>query len=153
MIITFFGHSSYSSSAKDENRLLNLLEEVVHGDSVDFYLGGYGGFDDFALKCATMYKRNHQNAQLVFITPYLGKWLNERKDILQRKYDQILYPELENVPKKFAILKRNEWMVNKADYIFSYIKRHYGGAYSTLLYAQKHKKPYINLYQGHYELY
>lgn len=153
MIITFCGHSNYLKSIEDEKRLLNLLEMVVQGNQVDFYLGGYGGFDSFALKCAKKYKQCHKNANLVFITPYLGKWLNNRKDVLEKNYDEIVYPEIENIPQKFAIIKRNEWMIDQADYIFVYVRTHYGGAYKSLLYAHKHKKPYVNLYQGEYELY
>ncbi len=153
MIITFCGHSNYSSSLEDEERLLKLLKIVACGEQVDFYLGGYGGFDRFALKCATKYKQLYKNTKLVFITPYLDKWLNERKDILIKTYDEIIYPEIEHVPQKFAIIKRNEWMIKQADYIFVYVSTHYGGAYRALLYAHKHKKPYTNLYQGDYELY
>ena len=153
MIITFCGHSNYSSSLEDEERLLKLLKIVACGEQVDFYLGGYGGFDRFALKCATKYKQLYKNTKLVFITPYLDKWLNERKDILIKTYDEIIYPEIEHVPQKFAIIKRNEWMIKQADYIFVYVNTHYGGAYRALLYAHKHKKPYTNLYQGDYELY
>ena len=71
----------------------------------------------------------------------------------EKEYDEILYPEIESVPLKFAISKRNEWMVNNADYVIGYVQTHYGGAYNTLLYAHKHKKPYTNLYKGNYELY
>ena len=153
MIITFCGHSNYSSSLEDEERLLKLLEIVYCGDQVDFYLGEYGSFDRFALKCATKYKQYHKGTKLVFITPYLDKRLNGRKDIFEKNYDEIVYPEIEHVPQKFAIIKRNEWMIDQADYLFAYVRTHYGGAYRTLLYAHKHKKPYTNLYQGEYELY
>lgn len=153
MIIAFCGHSNYLSSLEDEERVLELLEIVADGNQVDFYLGGYGNFDGFALRCATRYKQCHKNAKLVFVTPYLGKWLNERKDTLRKDYDEIVYPKIESVPQKYAIIKRNEWIVEQADYLFAYVGRHYGGAYRTLLYAHKRKKPYINLYQGKYELY
>ena len=153
MIIAFCGHSNYLSNLEDEERVLKLFERVACGNQVDFYLGGYGGFDAFALKCATRYKQCHKNAKLIFITPYLGKWLNERKDILEKNYDGIIYPKLEHVPQKFAIIKRNEWIVEQSDFLFAYVKTHYGGAYRTLLYAHKHKKPYTNLYQGKYDLY
>ena len=153
MIITFCGHSSYTDELDDEKRLLCGLEQVIHGENVSFYLGGYGGFDAFAYRCAKKYQQKYANAELVFIAPYLGNWLEERKEFLQKQYDSIVYPDIENVPPKFAILKRNEWMVNKADYLFAYVRTHYGGAYKTLLYAHKHKKPYTNLYQGNYELY
>ena len=153
MIITLCGHSNDLSSLEDEEQLLNLLETVACGNQVDFYIGGYGSFDSFALKCARRYKEYHEKAKLVFITPYLGKWLNERSDIFQKYYDEIVYPEIEHVPPKFAIIKRNEWMVDQADYIIGYVRTHCGGAYRMLLYAHKHKKPYINLYQGDYEFY
>ncbi len=153
MIITFCGHSNYSSSLEDEEQLLKLFEMVACGKQVDFYLGGYGGFDSFALKCAKKYKQCHKGTKLIFITPYLDKWLNNRKDILGKNYDEIVYPAIELVPQKFAIIKRNEWMIDKADYLFAYVRTRYGGAYRTLLYAHKHKKPYTNLYQGEYRLY
>ena len=152
MIITFCGHSNYTSSLKDEEQLLKLFEMVACGKQVDFYLGGYGGFDSFALKCAKIYKQRYKDTKLVFITPYLDKWLNNRKDILRNNYDEIVYPSIELVPQKFAIIKRNEWMIDNADYLFAYVKTRYGGAYRTLIYAHKHKKSYTNLYQGEYKL-
>ena len=153
MIITFCGHSNYSSNLGDEEKLFGLLEEVAKGNQVDFYLGGYGSFDIFAHRCAKKYKGKHPNSKLIFITPYLDKWLKKREENIGAEYDAIVYPELESVPKKFAILRRNEWMVERSDYVIGYVKTHYGGAYKTLLYAHKHKKPYVNLYQGEYELY
>lgn len=153
MIITFCGHSNYSSNLGDEERLFGLLEEVAKGNQVDFYLGGYGSFDIFAHRCAKKYKEKYPNSKLIFITPYLDKWLKKREENIRVEYDAIVYPELESVPKKFAILRRNEWMVERSDYVIGYVRTHYGGAYKTLLYAHKHKKPYVNLYQGEYELY
>lgn len=153
MIITFCGHSNYISTLEDETRLLNLLEILTIEKPVDFYLGGHGNFDNFAFRCAKKYKDHHPNTNLVFITPYLDKCLHERKSILEKEYNQIIYPEIEHIPQKFAIMARNKWMIDQADYIFAYVRKHYGGAYKTLLYAHKHQKPYTNLYQGDYELY
>ena len=153
MIITFCGHSNFKANKNDEIILLNLLEEISKGKPIDFYLGGYGNFDLFVKNCVKKFKANHPNVNVIFVTPYLNKWLDNRKDYLKREYDKIVYPEIESVPLKFAILKRNEWMVNQADYLICYVSTHYGGAYNTLLYAHKHNKPYINLYKGDYELY
>jgi len=153
MVITFCGHADYLSNLEDEKTLLNLLEEVINGEPVDFYLGGYGGFDAFALNCAKRYKERHNNSKLIFITPYLDKRLEGRKNILFNIYDDIIYPELEYIPRKLAIIKRNEWMITKADYVFCYVRTHYGGAYKAMLYADKLKKKYINIYKGDYSLY
>lgn len=152
MIITFCGHSDYTSKLQDEKDLFNLIEKVSQGNKVDFYLGGYGNFDKFALKCAKKYKEKYQNTKIIFITPYVDNWLNSRKDIIYKNYDEIIYPEIENVPKKFAILKRNEWMIKKADYLFAYVNLHFGGAYKTLFYAHTNKKPYTNLYKGNFNI-
>ena len=118
MIITFCGHSNYSSSLEDEKLLLKLIETVACGKQVNFYIGGYGSFDSFALKCVRKYKQYHKDSKLVFVTPYIDNWLNVRREVFEKNYDEIIYPEIENVPKKFAIIKRNEWMIDKADYVF-----------------------------------
>lgn len=153
MIVTFCGHRDYIGDLNDEQLLLELFEKTIKGEAVQFYIGGYGNFDKFALKCAKLYKNTHPNATIVFITPYLNKWLNDRKSTIEACYDTTIYPPIENTPQNLAVLKRNEWMVGQADYVFAYVKAHYGGAYKTLLYAHKHNKPYTNLYQGDYKLY
>ena len=153
MVVTFFGHSDYVGNLEDEEYLFNLIKEVGKYRDIDFYLGGYGGFDNFAFRCAKKYKEEKPDSKLIFVTPYLGKWLNDRKEVLELNYDSILYPELECVPKKLAILKRNEWMIDHADYVFYYVGRHYGGAYKALQYAYRRKKSYKNIFKGEYELY
>ena len=60
-------------------------------------------------------------------------------------YDVSIYPPLENVPLRYAISRRNEWMVNEADLVIAYIKNTYGGAYKSFLYAKKKGKTVINL--------
>lgn len=153
MIVTFCGHRDYIGNFADEQLLLELFEKTINGAGVQFYIGGYGNFDKFALKCAHLYKNIHSNATIVFVTPYLDKWLNDRKSIIEYNYDTTIYPPIENAPQNLAVLKRNEWMISQSDYVFAYVKAHYGGAYKALLYAHKQNKPYTNLYKGNYQLY
>ena len=152
MIISFCGHSAFRENNEIQKDLLNLLEKEINGKEVVFYLGGYGNFDGFARKCCTLYKEKHSNAKLIFITPYLGKWLDERKDYLTSQYDEIIYPDIENTPPKFAISKRNEWIVEKSDLIIAYVELHFGGAYNSLIHAKRKNKRFINLVKD-YELY
>ena len=153
MIITFFGHSSYEYNANEEEKLLHMIENVSHNNRVDFYLGGYGKFDTLAEKCAKKYKEKHIESKVIFITPYLNRWLDDRKEYIEKNYDGIIFPELESVPPKYAILKRNEWMIKRADYVFFYVKTHYGGAYKAMLFAARNNTQYTNLYSGNYILY
>jgi len=59
--------------------------------------------------------------------------------------DTSIYPPIENVPPKFAISKRNEWMMISADLIIAYVNRSYGGAYKSLQVAKRRKKKIINI--------
>ena len=60
-------------------------------------------------------------------------------------YDEIAYPPLENIPPRLAIIKRNEWMIDKADIIIAYVEYSYGGAYKAFEYAGKKQKRIFNL--------
>lgn len=153
MIISFFGHSMALPYEKYEDKVMKLLEDVSKGQHVDFYLGGYGNFDAFGLQCARQFKKKHPDTKILLICPYIGKWLDNQKDYIKTYYDGTIYPEIEHVPLKFAIVKRNEWMVRQADYIIAYVFKHHGGAYKALLCAHKHNTPYTNLYEGNYEIY
>lgn len=151
MIITFCGHSTYTYNAEDEEKVLNIIENQSKEEKVVFYLGGYGNFDIFAKNCAKKYKEKHRDAKLVFVTPYINAWLDERREYYQEEYDEILYPELENVPLRFAIAKRNEWMARNSDIVIAYVQTHFGGAYAFLRYAIKYKKKIFNIYSGNYD--
>ena len=63
----------------------------------------------------------------------------------EKQYDAILYPEIEDKPPKFAISKRNEWMMERANLIIAYVNRSYGGAYQSLQLAKRKKKRIINI--------
>ena len=89
-------------------------------------------------------KANFPEIELIFITPYLD--INYSKlEFAKYHYDDVIFPPLESVPRKFAILKRNEWMVNEADLVIAYVMYSWGGAAKTLEYAKRKKKTIINL--------
>jgi fructokinase len=69
MIITFFGHSEISSQEEVKRAVeKQILSSIKDAESVTFYLGGYGGFDGFALACVKKYKEENPSAKLVFVT-------------------------------------------------------------------------------------
>ena len=148
MIVTFCGHADFLKTEKHEQTMLNLLETVVGDRPAEMYLGGYGGFDDFAYDCCRKYKQTHPGISLVFVTPYLTEAY--QKDHLknqENRFDYILYPEIENKPKKFAIVYRNKYMVEKADVVIAYVMHDFGGAYATYTYAKRKGKAIFNLAQ------
>lgn len=147
MIISMFGHATFLPNEDDEKRVISIIEKISNQSKVIFYLGGYGSFDSFALNCAQKYKNIYPQSKIYFITPYLGKWIDNRRKLYQGLYDEVIYPNLENVPPKFAIVKRNQWMIKNSDYVICYVSVGFGGAYQSMLYAQKQNKPYLNLFK------
>ena len=145
MIITFCGHSNYSfeDSIKENLREL-LLQEIRKNSTCKFYLGGYGNFDSLCLSILKELKADFPDIELLFITPYLNDNYS-KLETAKLYYDGIIYPPLENVPRQFCISKRNEWMVNEADFLIAFVKYSWGGAAKTLEYAKRKKVSLCNL--------
>ena len=131
MIITFCGHSDFSLPENIQETILEEIEKIAQGQDMTFYLGYYGHFDFAAKNACVEYKKKHPGNVLVFVTPYLIKTYLKDCDQKIYKYDEILYPDLENVFPKYAILERNKYMVREADYVIAYIRHSFGGAYKT----------------------
>ena len=145
MVITFCGHSNCVFSDEENEKLKQLLiKEIRKNPTCKFYLGGYGDFDSLCLRTLRELKKEFQSIELIFITPYLDKNYS-KLELAKYYYDDVIFPPIENVPRKFAILKRNEWMVDSADLVIAYVEYSWGGAAKTLEYAKRKKKQIINL--------
>ncbi len=146
MIFTFFGHSDFQKTEEIEKKFLEILQQKVGNKPCEMYLGGYGNFDSFAYECCLKYKDTHPNISLVFITPYLSTdYQKSQLESQKSRYDAIIYPEIENIPPKFAITHRNRFMVDAASCIIACIEREWGGAYTAYNYAKRKSKEIINL--------
>ena len=66
----------------------------------------------------------------VLVLPYLNKNFDAAA------YDSTTYPPLENVPPRYAIVKRNQWMVCESDVVISGVTHSWGGAAKTLGFAK-----------------
>ena len=144
MIIAFCGHGDYQRNAEDEQKILEILEREVGDNQCEFFLGEYGNFDYFAHACAQKYRKKHPSARLTFVTPYMDeKYIRSHTEYM--KDVDVVYPPIENVPKKFAIPRRNEWMVEEADVVIACVSHSFGGAYDTYKHAKKKGKKIYNI--------
>lgn len=149
MIISFAGHSSITEKEKVKEivkiQIKNNIDDI---EPVMCYLGGYGDFDDLCAVACRELKSEYKNIEIVYVTPYFN--LSEQKKIKEMQdfglFDSSLYPPIENVPLRFAISKRNEWMMKSADFVIVYVKRNYGGAYNSFRIANRKKKKIINIF-------
>ena len=142
MTVTFCGHSDFVPSTAMEARLLSVLASQIGDSPAELLLGGYGNFDRFALRCGKIFQQTHPQVSLIYVTPYM---VTERQTSVGAEYDGIVYPPLENVPPRYAILHRNRYMVERADLVIACITRSRGGAYQTYLHARRKGKAMINL--------
>ena len=144
MVISFFGASFFTRDEACYNAVMSILEEKAGESNVEFYLGGKGGFDSFALECCLDYKAKHKNARVYYISPYMSILSLESSGL--HAYDDIIIPEpiLTSLPK-FGYLKRNKWMVEQSDFIIFYVPSHATRSAKALEIAERKKKEFINL--------
>lgn len=139
---TFFGHRIINKDIKDllTRQIDNLIAE--HGVNV-FYVGNNGQFDH--LVAAVLRELKSRNPQISYsiVLAYLPE---REKEYNQLSYTETIYPEgLEYTPPRFAISKRNQWMVQQSDYVIAYVEHSIGGAAQFTEYARKKHKTVINL--------
>ena len=137
MKITFCGHKDIHDRAAVERWLYDVCRYLIQQGAEEFYLGGYGGFDHLSAAVLRELKKTHLQIRLILVLPYLNS------SMPTEGYDETVYPPLESVPKRFAISRRNEWMVQECDTIVAYVTHGWGGAAKTLEYAQRKKKQVV----------
>ena len=148
MKITFAGHSVISSGKRIKESVKEQIRKIVaEEDFVTFYIGGYGEFDKICACACRELKEERDGIEVVYVAPYIS--LSEQEKIKEMQNsglcDTSIYPPIENTPPKFAIIKRNEWMMLNADIVIAYVEREYGGAYRSLQIAKRKKKKIINI--------
>lgn len=111
-----------------------MVTALIEEGNEQFYLGGYGEFDQMAAREVQRQKQRHPQVRSILVTPYLSR------KIPAGLYDETVYPPLETVPPKLAILRRNQWMVEHAEIVVAYVLYDWGGAAAALQYAEKKKK-------------
>ena len=121
--------------AKLEKEIINLIE--THNVTT-FYNGGKGDFDWLCAHTVANLKKDYPFISSHLVLAYIPKEKNKYADIL-KIFDSMIYPGMEKTPPRFAIIKRNQWMINYSDVLIAYVKNRFGGAYKTLQYAERKK--------------
>ena len=124
--------------------LVNAIEQLVVSEDVTcFYVGGYGGFDRIAASAVKQVKQRHPEITLMLVLPYHPA---ERPVEIPYGFDGTYYPEgLENIPRRFAIVKANKIMVDSVDWLVAYVRHGASNSQRILEYAKKRSVSHINL--------
>lgn len=60
-------------------------------------------------------------------------------------YDETIFPDIEKIPKRYAIVLRIKWMIDNSDVVIFYINYSFGGTYNMYQYAKQKNKKLFNL--------
>ena len=123
-ICTFFGHRTVYGHV--ELKLKQTISDLIINENVDqFYVGNNGEFDSRVYACLKKLKNTYTNIKIFVILAYLPR---KKEKMYYFDESETIYPEgLESVMPKFAINRRNAWMLERSDYVVTYVK-HGGNA-------------------------
>lgn len=133
----FIGHREVPSE------LYPFLSEAIERHITDygvkeFIVGGYGAFDRMAAKKLAEAKEKYPEISIMLLTPYHP---SERKINLPVGFDLSFYPPgLEKVPKRLAIVRANNYMVEHCDYMIAYVWHTASNARAVLERAERLEK-------------
>ncbi len=128
---TFFGHSDCPDLRAELKNAVMLLVEV----GVDtFYVGNQGRFDAQVRRVLSKL-----GVRYAVVLAYLPKGAGAG-------FDDTMFPEgLELVHPRYAIERRNRWMLERSDYVVTYVHHGWGGAAKFAALAERQGKRMIRL--------
>ena len=134
-ICFMFGHADCPDDMLP--KIEAAIEEVYEQQEVSvFYVGDRGRFDSLATTAVKRAKMRHPDIQLHLLLAYHP---GERAVNLTDGFDGSYYPPLEGVPRQYAIVRANKFMIGCADSFICYVK-HLGNTRKLLEYAQKRQQ-------------
>ena len=139
-VCTFFGHRECYGLDKDVLR--NAIVALIKQGTTEFLVGNQGQFDGMVFSCLQDLSKDYPEISYSVALAYLPT----HKKQYDSDHGHSFYPEgLEIGPPRFAIDRRNRYMISVADVCLCYINRTFGGAYKFACIAKRRGLQVINL--------
>lgn len=123
MTVTFFGHGDADISL--QKSLSAVIEELIVQQHADmFYVGTHGNFDRMATEILYRLKRKYPKIRAYSVLSRMPAGNGNSSYLLETIFPE----EIARVHPKNAIIKRNEWMLEKSDTVITYVIYSVGGA-------------------------
>ena len=119
----FFGHRDVTHDIRAKLQL--IIEQLITAEQIyNFYVGHQGLFDSMVYSILKELKVKYPHIRYTVVLAYMPD-----EHIKEVYGEDTLYPDgLETVPRRFAISKRNDWMIQQSDYAVCYVHKVTGGA-------------------------
>ena len=135
--VTFFGHRDAPKRIEPTLRMA-LVDLIEKKNSNLFYVGNQGNFDAMVRRQLEDLAQTYPITYKIVLAYMPGK--NDEPD------EHTVLPEgLEAVPRRFAISRRNKWMLDQADTVVTYVTHPSSGAYQMKETAIEKGKTVIEL--------
>ncbi len=120
--------------------LLFTIKELIEEKGADtFYIGNNGWFDRTCFNLIRGFQEYESHIKYNVVLAYYP-------DGIVGYEDNTIYPEgLELVPKRFAIKKRNEWMIDHSDCVVCHVTNTFSNANKFRTYAKRKNKIIIDI--------
>ena len=133
---TFFGHRDCPSSIK--GKLHKEIVRLICNHGVDtFYVGTQGSFDRMAYAALVELRQRYRYIKVYRVLAYMPKSSDADSA------DTIVPEGIETAYPRYAIVHRNNWMIDRSDYVICYVTHPTGGAYQAVERAKKKGKTII----------
>ena len=137
-VCTFFGHRDCPSDIRP--KLRELLIDLIENRSVTmFYVGRNGAFDRLVRSVLRELSEDYPHIRYAVVLERFP----DRRD--GDDSDTILPEGIEEAPRRFAVDRRNQWMLRQSDVVVCYVTHSWGGAAKYAETAKRQKKSVFNL--------
>ncbi len=134
---TFFGHRDAPQSLRASLKL-KITQLIIQQGVYCFYVGNQGQFDAMVLSVLQELAAEFTHIRYYVVFAYLP-------DAKTPAENAILPEGIEFVHPKSAIPMRNEWMIERSDFVITYVTRFRSGAAKFKAMAEQYGKNVYNL--------
>lgn len=143
-ICAFFGHRDVHAIPEVREKLEHVIKDLIDQGVEEFWYCRQGGFDCLVSMVLWNIKKDRKFIYISEVCPYPPS--KSKIEWSEENNIELIYPnEVAKGPMKFAILRRNDYIVENVDLIVCYITHDYGGAYKAVEKARKKGLKIINL--------
>ncbi len=139
-VCTFFGHRDCPESIQDDPKAV-LTKLIVEQGVELFYTGNQGQFDAMVRYVLRGLAQDYPHIRYAVVLAYMPGKASEYED-----HFDTMFPEgLEKVHPRYAISRRNDWMLQQADFVVTYVTHPWGGAARYAQQAERMGKAVLSL--------
>ncbi len=135
----FFGHRDTDSRGVEE-KLRSVIRAAISRGLNSFYVGNNGGFDFLVQRVLKEVAEKNKDVEYRIVLSRIDEMA------IGGEQEATVFPEgLEKALPRFAISRRNDWLIKKADMLIAYVTHRFSNSSKLLSRAEKKGIEVINL--------